>query len=157
MEQRRTAVLHRSRFSNLARFHFLYCLKPVFAPFQPVFNPFLFPFLSLSCTAYLSYLICATSNPTIGPRRTITGPRDQWEVCICDEETLETSLCDMSAPAHRSKQSSSVRKAIGQGAPIAKKKRRLNRLDNRRGWPSSVGCRPSCLRRPPIRLSNFQS
>ena len=52
------------------------------------------------------------------------------------------------APAHGSKQSSSVRKAIGQGAPIAKKKRRLNGPDDRRGWPSSVGWHPSCLRRP---------
>ena len=129
--------------------------NPFFTLFQPVFYPvfsrscpFLFPFLSRSCSAYLSYLICATSSPTIGPRRTITDPQDQWEVCICGEETLKTSLCDMFAPARGSKQSSSIRKAIGQGAPIAKKKRRLNGPDDRRGWPSSVGCHPSCLRRP---------
>ena len=125
---------------------------PCSNPFLPRFFsrccPFLFPFLSHSCSAYLSYLICTTSSPTIGPRRTITRPRNQWEVCICGEETLKTSLCDMFAPACGSKQNSRVKKAIGQGAPIAKKKRRLNGPDDRRGWPSSVGCHPSCLRRP---------
>ena len=55
VEQQRTAVLCRFRFSNLARFRFLYRLKPVFAPIptrflsrsNPVFTPF-FPFLPLS-------------------------------------------------------------------------------------------------------------
>ena len=75
----------------------------------------------------------ASCNPTIGPRRTITGPRDQWEVCIHGEETLRTSLRNMSAPAHDSKRSGSVRKATAVGAPHAKKKRRLNGPDEKRG------------------------
>ena len=66
----------------------------------------------------------ASCSPTIGPRRTITGPRDQWEVCIHGEETLGTSLHDMLAPAHDSKQSGSVRKATALGAPHAKKKKK---------------------------------
>ena len=75
----------------------------------------------------------ASSSPTIGPRRTITGPQDQWEVCIHGKETLGTSLCDMSAPARGSKRSGSGRKATALGAPHAKKKRRLNRPDEKRG------------------------
>ena len=75
----------------------------------------------------------ASCSPTIGPRRTITGPRDQWEVCIHGKETLGTSLRDMSAPAHDSKQSGSVRKAAALGAPHARKKRRLNGPDEKRG------------------------
>ena len=49
VERRRTAVLCRSRFSNLARFRFLYRLKPIFAPvptpFLPLYFPVLVPFL----------------------------------------------------------------------------------------------------------------
>ena len=75
----------------------------------------------------------ASCSPTIGPRRTITGPRAQWEVCIQGEETLGTSLRDMSAPARESKRSGSVRKATALGAPHAKKKRRLNGPDEKRG------------------------
>ena len=75
----------------------------------------------------------ASCSPTIRPRRTITGPRDQWEVCIHGEETLGTSLHNMSAPARGSKGSGSVRKAMGLGAPHAKKKRRLNGPDEKRG------------------------
>ena len=71
-------------------------------------------------------------SPTIGPRRTITGPRDQWEVCIHGEETLGTSLRNMSAPARGSKQSGSGRKAMALGAPYARKKRRLNGPDKKR-------------------------
>ena len=41
----------------------------------------------------------ASCNPIIGPRRTITGPWDQWEVCVHGEETLGTSLHNMSALA----------------------------------------------------------
>ena len=40
---------------------------------------------------------------------------------------------DMSAPACGSKQSGSVRKATALGAPHAKKKRRLNGPDEKRG------------------------
>ena len=75
----------------------------------------------------------ASCSPTIGPRRTITGPRDQWEVCIHGEETLGTSLHDMSAFVHDSKRSGSVRKATALGAPHTKKKRRLNGPDEKRG------------------------
>ena len=62
VERQRTAVLRRSRFSNLARFHFLYRLKPIFFPFQPRFYPFfpvLAPFFSHSCPVLilLSYHI----------------------------------------------------------------------------------------------------
>ena len=46
---------------------------------------------------------------------------------------LGTSLRDMSTPAHDSKRSSSVRKAMALGAPHAKKKRRLNGPDEKRG------------------------
>ena len=63
----------------------------------------------------------ASCSPTIGPRRTITGPRDQWEVYICGEEMLGTSLL---APARSgSKRSDSATKERAQGAPHAKKKR----------------------------------
>ena len=75
----------------------------------------------------------ASCSPTIGPRRTITDPWDQWEVCIHGEETLGTSLRDMSAPACGSKRSGSGRKATALGAPHARKKRRLNGPDERRG------------------------
>ena len=75
----------------------------------------------------------ASCSPTIGPRRTITGPRDQWEVCIHGEETLGTSLRNMSAPARGSKRSGSGRKATALGAPHARKKRRLNGPDEKRG------------------------
>ena len=60
VERQRTAVLCRSRFSYLARFHFLYRLKPVFAPvptrFLPRFYPFLFPFLPLPFPVLVSFL-----------------------------------------------------------------------------------------------------
>ena len=46
---------------------------------------------------------------------------------------LGTSLHDMSAPTHGSKQSDAARKSRAQAAPIAKKKRRLNALDDRGG------------------------
>ena len=46
---------------------------------------------------------------------------------------LGTSLSDMSAPTHGSKQSDATRKARAQAAPFAKKKRRLNALDDRGG------------------------
>ena len=75
----------------------------------------------------------ASCSPTIGPRRTITGPQDQWEVCIHGEETLGTSLRDMSAPARDSKRSGIVRNAMALGAPHAKKKKRLNGPDKKRG------------------------
>ena len=39
----------------------------------------------------------------------------------------------MSAPTHGSKQSDAAKKARAQAAPIAKKKRRLNVLDDRGG------------------------
>ena len=77
--------------------------------------------------------MCASCSPTIGPRRTITGPQDQWEVCIHGEEMLGTSLRDMSAPARGSKRSGSGRKATALGAPHARKKRRLNGPDEKRG------------------------
>ena len=58
---------------------------------------------------------------------------DQWEVCIHGEETLGTNLHDMFAPTRGSKRSNAARKARAQAAPIAKKKRRLNALDDRGG------------------------
>ena len=42
VERRRTAGLHLSKFSNLARFRFLYHLKPVFSSFQTRSWPFLY-------------------------------------------------------------------------------------------------------------------
>ena len=77
--------------------------------------------------------MCASCSPTIGPRQTITDLRDQWEVCIHGEEMLGTSLRNMSAPARGSKQSGSVKKATALGAPHARKKRRLNGPDEKRG------------------------
>ena len=44
-----------------------------------------------------------------------------------------TSLHDMSAPTCGSKRSKAARKASVQAVPIAKKKRRLNALDDREG------------------------
>ena len=87
----------------------------------------------------------ASCSPTIGPRRTITSLRDQWEVCILGEETLGTSLRNMSAPTRGSKRSDATTKVRAQAVPFAKKKRRLNAPDDRWGWPSSVCCCPSCL------------
>ena len=75
----------------------------------------------------------ASCNPTIGPRRTITGLWDQWEVCIHGEEVLGTSLRDMSAPTCGSKRSGRVKKATALGAPHARKKIRLNGPDEKRG------------------------
>ena len=46
---------------------------------------------------------------------------------------LGTSLRDMSAPMHGSKRSDATKEARAQAAPIAKKKRRLNAPDDRRG------------------------
>ena len=63
----------------------------------------------------------ASCSPPIGPRRTIIGPRDYWEVYICGEEMLGTSLL---APAcSGSKRSDSATKERAQGAPYAKKKK----------------------------------
>ena len=42
MERGHGAILVLSRFSDLARFNFLYRLKPVFAPFQTLSWPFLY-------------------------------------------------------------------------------------------------------------------
>ena len=58
---------------------------------------------------------------------------DQWEFCICGEETLETSLHDMSASSHGSKRSDAVKKVRAQGPLHVKNKRRLNALEERRG------------------------
>ena len=58
---------------------------------------------------------------------------DQWEVCIHGEETLGTSLHNMSAPTRGSKRSDATRKARAQAAPFAKKKRRLNAPGDRVG------------------------
>ena len=140
IERGHGVILALSRFSNLARFRFLYRPKPVSAPFQICFWPFLFPFLPLffpflDFHILLTYhiQIHATSSPTIGPSRTITGLRDQWDVCIHGDEMLGTSLRNMSAPAHGSKQSSNITKARALGALHTKKKRTLNGPDERRG------------------------
>ena len=62
----------------------------------------------------------ASCSPTIGPRRTIIGPRDQCEVCIRGEETLGTSLRDMSAPARGSKRSDTARRRGHKLRPLQK-------------------------------------
>ena len=66
VEQRGTAVLRCSIFSNLARFRF-YRLKPPSAPvptrFLPRSNPIFTPFFSRSCTALLSYLDARQLQP----------------------------------------------------------------------------------------------
>ena len=73
----------------------------------------------------------ASCSPTIGPRRTIIGLRDQWEVYICGEEMLGTNLL---APARSgSKRSDSTTKKRAQGAPYAKKKKRLKGANEKRG------------------------
>ena len=66
VERRRTAVPRRSKLSNLARFHFLYRLKPVFAPvptlFLPLSKPVLDPvpnrFLPLSTPVLAPFFYC---------------------------------------------------------------------------------------------------
>ena len=50
----------------------------------------------------------------------------------------------MFAPTHGSKQSDATRKATAQAAPIAKKKRRLNMLDDKGGGVERA--RPNCNR-----------
>ena len=75
VERPRTAVLRRSRFSNLARFRFLYRLKPVFAPvptrFLPCSNPVFYPFLFLflCCLAIISRCAPIAAQPLdhVGP------------------------------------------------------------------------------------------
>ena len=116
------AVFLLFRCSNLGRFLFLCRSKSVSAPFQNRSCPFL---------VLLTYHIQkrATSSPIIGPRRTITGPRDQWEVCVRGDETLGTSSRNMSAPACGSKRSSSITKVRALGAPHTKRKRRINGPD----------------------------
>ena len=47
---------------------------------------------------------------------------DQWEVCNHGEETLGTSLHNMSAPTRGSKQSGSIRKATVLGHPTPGRK-----------------------------------
>ena len=60
--------------------------------------------------------------------------RDQFAQYVCS--------------TRRSKRSNAARKARAQAAPISKKERILNAPDDRWGWPSLVGCRPSYLRCP---------
>ena len=99
----------------------------------------------------------ASCSPTIGPRRTIIGPRDQWEGCIHGEEMLGTKLRDMSAPARDSKQSGSIKKARAQAAPITKRKEdstyRTIGVDGRVQWVAA----PPAYGVLPARLGNFQS
>ena len=133
MERGRGAVLALSSFSNLARFRFLHRSKPVSALFQTRSCPFLLQVLVFLVLLTYHIQIRATSSPIIGPRRTITDPQDQWKVCIRGDETLGTTLRDISAPVRGSKQSSSITNVRALGAPHAKKKRRLNGLDERRG------------------------
>ena len=85
------AILPLSKFLNLENFYFLYHLKPIFdpfksrswprsnavlAPFQTYSCPFLFPFLVFLALLTCHIQIRATSNPIIGPCRTITGLQD---------------------------------------------------------------------------------
>ena len=133
MERGRRAILALSGFSNLARFRFLYLSKPLSAPFQTRSCPFLFPFLVFLVLPIYHIQICATSRPTIGPRRTITGPRDQWEVYVHGDETLGTSMRNMSAPTRGRKRSSNIMKASALAVPHSKKRIRLNGPDERRG------------------------
>ena len=66
VERRRTAIPRHSKLSNLARFHFLCHLKPVFAPVptpilplsKPVLDPFPNPFLPLSTPVLALFLYC---------------------------------------------------------------------------------------------------
>ena len=132
-ERGRGAVLALSKFLNLVRFRFLFCLKPIFAPFktyswphsnpilalfQSHFCPFPNPFWPLSkpvpglfCIAHLSYLDTCHLQPNHWTTLDHHRSTDQWEVCICGEEKLGTSLHDMYAPLHGSKRSDAVRKA----------------------------------------------
>ena len=148
MERRRTAVLHHSRFSNLARFRFSYRLKPVFYPVPTHFLPLSFPVLVpfLYCLPIISNTRHFQPNHwTTSDHHWSTGPVGGLNLWRRDARNqFVRYVCS----THGGKESGSVRKAIGQGAPIAKKKRRLNGPDDRRGWPSLVGCRPSCLRHP---------
>ena len=71
VKQRRTTVLHHSKFSNLARFRFLYHLKPVFAPVPMPFLPLSFPVLVpfLYCLAIISRCTPVVAQPLdhVGP------------------------------------------------------------------------------------------
>ena len=127
------AVLNLSRFSNLARFGFLYRLKPIFDPISNPFLPLSKPVPGLSCMVHLSYLDTCHLQPNHWTTSDHHQSVDQWDVCICGEETLGTSLCDRSTPSRGSKQSNAVRKARVQGAQHVKKKRRLNAPDEKRG------------------------
>ena len=107
--------------------------NPFFTPFFPVLAPFFSRFCPVLVLLSYHIYMHASCSPTIGPRRTITGLRDQWEVCIHGEEMLGTNLRNMSAPARESKRSCNIRKAVALGAPHARKKRRLNGPDEKRG------------------------
>ena len=100
----------------------------------------------------------ASCSPTIGPRRTIIGPRDQWEVCIRGEEMLGTSLRDMFAPTRGTASgATAVRKARVQAAPITKRKEdsthRTIGVDGRVQWVAAPPAYGVLL----ARLGNFQS
>ena len=170
MERRRTAVLCCSRFSNLARFHFLYRLKPIFAPvptrflprsnpvFTPFFSrscPFLFLFLSCSCTAQLSHLDARQLQPNhwttsdqhwsagaVGGLYSWRGDaREQFARYVCSRAWEQ---------AERRR-----RKVRAQAAPITKRKEdstyRTIGVDGRVRWVAA----PSCLRRPTSKTQQF--
>ena len=119
VERRRTAIPHYSKLSNLARFRFLCRLKHVSAPIptpflplsKPILDPFPHAFLSLSCTAKLSYLDARQLHPNHWTTLDHHRSADQWEVCVQGEETLGTSLRNMFAPTRGSKWSDATKKA----------------------------------------------
>ena len=95
----------------------------------------------------------ANCSPTIGPRRTIIGLRDQCEVCIHGEETLGTSLRDMFAPARGSKRSDATGRRGHKLRPLLKRREgstcRTIGGDSRVQWiaaPPACGVLPSQTR-----------
>ena len=103
VERGRGVVLPLSRFSNLVRFHFLYRLKPVLGPVPMPFLSLSKTIPGLSCTPHLSYLDTCHLQPNRWTTLDNHRSANQWGVCICGEEMLETSLRDMFAPSHGSK------------------------------------------------------
>ena len=131
VETGRGAILALSRFSNLARFRFLYRLKPVLDSFQNPFLPLFVTVLGLSCIDCLSYLDTRCFNAPHWPTSDHYLSVDEWEVYICCEEML--GICSLAPTCCGSKWSDSATKPRAQGAPHAKKRRRLKGPDKRIG------------------------
>ena len=98
-------------------------LCPFEIPFAPLSEPVCAPLETRSCPLFflfkvflllLSYhiYICATSSPTIGPRRTTITPRTSGRFAFVGEGPIWSNMHNMFAATHsESKRNDSVRKA----------------------------------------------